>query len=72
MYVCDIRSRYTAWLRHVRGITQYKMASNIQLTTGRDREITRRIKASQMLQSVVCAFRLIAGAATAEKLVVSH
>ena len=24
---------------HVHGITQYKMASNIQLTTGRDREI---------------------------------
>ena len=28
-----------AWSRHVQGITQYKMASNIQLTTGRDREI---------------------------------
>ena len=24
--------------------------------------VTRRIKASQMLQSIVCAFRLIAGA----------
>ena len=34
--------------------------------------VTRRIKASQMLQSIVCAFRLIAGAATAEKLVLSH
>ena len=34
--------------------------------------ITRRIKASQMLQSIVCAFRSIAGAATAEKLVLSH
>ena len=29
----------SAWSRHVHGITQYKMASNIQLTTGRDREI---------------------------------
>ena len=28
-----------AWSRHVQGITQYKMASNIQLTMGRDREI---------------------------------
>ena len=28
-----------AWSRHVHGITQYKMASNIQLTKGRDREI---------------------------------
>ena len=28
-----------AWSRHVHGITQYKMASNIQLTMGRDREI---------------------------------
>ena len=28
-----------AWSRHVHGITQYKMASNIQLTTDRDREI---------------------------------
>ena len=34
--------------------------------------VTRRIKASQMLQSIVCAFRLIAGAATTEKLVLSH
>ena len=34
--------------------------------------VTRRIKASQMLQSIVCAFRSIAGAATAEKLVLSH
>ena len=33
--------------------------------------VTRRIKASQMLQSIVCAFRSIAGAATAEKLVLS-
>ena len=30
---------YQRGLRHVHGITQYKMASNIQLTTGRDREI---------------------------------
>ena len=29
----------SAWSRHMHGITQYKMASNIQLTTGRDREI---------------------------------
>ena len=28
--------------------------------------VTRRIKASQMLQSIVCAFRSIAGAATAK------
>ena len=28
-----------AWSRHVQGIMQYKMASNIQLTMGRDREI---------------------------------
>ena len=28
-----------AWSRHVHGIMQYKMASNIQLTMGRDREI---------------------------------
>ena len=34
--------------------------------------VTRRIKASQMLQSIVCAFRSIAGAATAEKQVLSH
>ena len=34
--------------------------------------ITRRIKASQMLQSIVCVFRSIAGVATAEKLVHSH
>ena len=34
--------------------------------------VTRRIKASQLLQSIVCAFRSIAGAATAEKLVLSH
>ena len=34
--------------------------------------VTRRIKASKMLQSIVCAFRSIAGAATAEKLVLSH
>ena len=34
--------------------------------------VTKRIKASRMLQSIVCAFRLIAGAATAEKLVLSH
>ena len=32
-------AKLSAWLRHVHGITQYKMASNIQLTTGRDREI---------------------------------
>ena len=30
---------YQRGLRHVHGITQYKMASNIQLTMGRDREI---------------------------------
>ena len=30
---------YQRGLRHVHGITQYKMASNIQLTTSRDREI---------------------------------
>ena len=29
--------------------------------------VTRRMKASQILQSIVCAFRSIAGAATAEK-----
>ena len=34
--------------------------------------VTRRIKASQMLQSIVCAFRSITDAATAEKLVLSH
>ena len=34
--------------------------------------VTRRIKASQMLQSIVCAFRSISGAATAEKQVLSH
>ena len=34
--------------------------------------VTRRIKASQMLQSIVCAFRSISGEATAEKLVLSH
>ena len=34
--------------------------------------VTRRIKASKMLQSIVCAFRSIAGAATAEKLVLSY
>ena len=46
-YVCDIDRDCKATscglriygLRHVHGITQYKMASNIQLTTGRDREI---------------------------------
>ena len=32
-------AKLSAWSRHVHGITQYKMASNIQLTTGRDREI---------------------------------
>ena len=32
--------------------------------------VTRRIKA--LLQSIVCAFRSIAGAATVEKLVLSH
>ena len=44
--VQDVRLRHRsrlqslpAWSRHVQGITQYKMASNIQLTTGRDREI---------------------------------
>ena len=31
--------------------------------------VTRRIKASQMLQSIVCAFRSIAGAATADALI---
>ena len=35
MYVAKL----PAWSRHVHGNTQYKMASNIQLTTGRDREI---------------------------------
>ena len=34
--------------------------------------VKRRIKVSQMVQSIVCAFRSIAGAATAEKLVLSH
>ena len=34
--------------------------------------VIRRIKAGQMLQSIVCVFRSIAGAATAEKLVLSH
>ena len=34
--------------------------------------VRRRLKASQMLQSIVCAFRSIAGAATAEKLVLSQ
>ena len=33
--------------------------------------VTRCIKASQ-IQFIVCAFRSIAGAATAEKLVLSH
>ena len=36
------RSRLQSYQRglcHVHGITQYKMTSNIQLTTGRDREI---------------------------------
>ena len=44
--VQDVRLRHRsrlqslpAWSRHVQDITQYKMASNIQLTTGRDREI---------------------------------
>ena len=32
-------AKLPAWSRHVHGITQYKMASNIQLTTGRDLEI---------------------------------
>ena len=32
-------AKLPAWSCHVHGITQYKMASNIQLTTGRDREI---------------------------------
>ena len=32
-------AKLPAWSRHVHGIMQYKMASNIQLTTGRDREI---------------------------------
>ena len=32
-------AKLPAWSRHVHGITQYKMASNIQLTMGRDREI---------------------------------
>ena len=36
----------------------------IALTTERGL-VTRRTKASQMLQSIVCAFRSIAGAATA-------
>ena len=42
--VQDVRLRHRsrlqslpAWSRDVQGITQYKMASNIQLTTGRDR-----------------------------------
>ena len=30
-------AKLQAWSRHVHGITQYKMASNIQLTTGRGR-----------------------------------
>ena len=38
-YVCEIDRDYQRGLRHVHGIAQYKMASNIQLTTGRDREI---------------------------------
>ena len=38
-YVCDIDRDCKGGLRHVHGITQYKMASNIQLTTDRDREI---------------------------------
>ena len=42
-YVCDIdrdcKATNQCGLHHVHGITQYKMASNIQLTTGRDREI---------------------------------
>ena len=47
--VKDVRLRYRSRLQsyhvpvthhgHVHDITQYKMASNIQLTTGRDREI---------------------------------
>ena len=48
--VQDVRLRHRsrlqslpAWSRHVQGITQYKMASNIQLTTGRDREIASLI-----------------------------
>ena len=32
-------AKLPAWSRHVHGVMQYKMASNIQLTTGRDREI---------------------------------
>ena len=32
-------AKLPAWSHHVHGITQYKMASNIQLTMGRDREI---------------------------------
>ena len=41
MYVCDIDRDCKAATHHghVHGLTQYKMASNIQLTTGRDREI---------------------------------
>ena len=31
-------AKLPAWSRHVLGIMQYKMVSNIQLTTGRDRE----------------------------------
>ena len=34
--------------------------------------IDKCIKASQMLQSIVCVSRSIAGATTAEKLVLSH
>ena len=34
-------AKLPAWSRHVHGITQYKMASNIQLTTGRDRDRNR-------------------------------
>ena len=32
-------AKLPAWSHHVHGIMQYKMASNIQLTMGRDREI---------------------------------
>ena len=43
MYVWDIdrdcKATYKSRNGHVHGITQYKMASIIQLTTGRDREI---------------------------------
>ena len=39
MYVDRDCKATSAWSRHVHGITQYKMASNIQLTTGHDREI---------------------------------